>query len=121
MIQLFFFRPCEAKIAPLSLRDIIPPCRQIYKLVLVYNFTLTKQCEVSPNLALLSDMLYESEYESQFWLLYDSNKQLMGCGDAYPSKVSPILISFHNKMFVWWKGWHIKYLVITMYFFFSIL
>uniref|UniRef100_V5I9M9 Tripeptidyl-peptidase 2 n=1 Tax=Anoplophora glabripennis TaxID=217634 RepID=V5I9M9_ANOGL len=81
-------KPLEGKIAPLSSRDIIPPCRQIYKLVLVYNFTLSKQCEVSPNLALLSDMLYESEYESQFWQLYDSNKQLMGCGDAYPSKYS---------------------------------
>ncbi|KAJ8930438.1 hypothetical protein NQ314_016765 [Rhamnusium bicolor] len=81
-------KPSEGKIAPLSSRDIIPPCRQIYELVLVYNFVLSKQCEVSPNLALLSDMLYESEYESQFWLLYDTNKQLMGCGDAYPSKYS---------------------------------
>ncbi|VEN44644.1 unnamed protein product [Callosobruchus maculatus] len=79
-------KPAEHKIAPLTSRDIIPPNRQIYELVLVYNFTLAKQCEVSPNLALLSAMLYESEYESQFWLLYDSNKQLMGCGDAYPSK-----------------------------------
>nr|CAI5846072.1 unnamed protein product [Callosobruchus analis] len=79
-------KPAEHKIAPLTSRDIIPPNRQIYELVLVYNFTLSKQCEVSPNLALLSGMLYESEYESQLWLLYDSNKQLMGCGDAYPSK-----------------------------------
>ncbi|KAG5891542.1 hypothetical protein JTB14_028560 [Gonioctena quinquepunctata] len=81
-------KPLEGKIVPLSSRDIIPPSRQIYELVLVYNFSLSKQCEVSPNLALLSDMLYESEYESQFWFLYDSNKQLMGCGDAYPSKYS---------------------------------
>ncbi|KAJ8975804.1 hypothetical protein NQ317_013735 [Molorchus minor] len=79
-------KPIEGKIAPLSSRDVIPPSRQIYELVLVYNFVLSKQCEVTPNLALLSDMLYESEYESQFWFLYDSNKQLMGCGDAYPSK-----------------------------------
>ncbi|CAH1153592.1 unnamed protein product [Phaedon cochleariae] len=81
-------KPSEGKIAPLTLRDIIPPSRQIYELVLVYNFSLTKPCEVSPNLALLSDMLYESEYESQFWMLYDTNKQLMGCGDAYASKYS---------------------------------
>ncbi|XP_060515966.1 tripeptidyl-peptidase 2 [Cylas formicarius] len=79
-------KPSEAKIAPLTSRDVIPPNRQIYELVLVYNFNLSKQCEVSPNLALLSYMLYESEYESQLWLLYDSNKQLLGCGDAYPSK-----------------------------------
>nr|XP_023026432.1 tripeptidyl-peptidase 2-like [Leptinotarsa decemlineata] len=79
-------KPSEGKIVPLTARDIIPPSRQIYELVLTYNFNLLKPCEVSPNLALLSDMLYESEYESQFWFLYDSNKQLMGCGDAYPSK-----------------------------------
>lgn len=92
-IQLIVFclmslhRPSEGKIAPLTDRDVIPDHRQIYELVLVYNFNLAKPCEVSPNFALLCDMLYESEYESQFWFLYDSNKQLMGCGDAYPSKV----------------------------------
>lgn len=79
-------KPLEGKIAPLRARDVIPPNRQIYELVLVYNFSITKACEVSPNLALLSDMLYESEYESQLWLLFDCNKQLLGCGDAYPSK-----------------------------------
>ncbi|KAL1492743.1 hypothetical protein ABEB36_010950 [Hypothenemus hampei] len=79
-------KPSEAKVAPLTNRDVIPPNRQIYELVLVYNFTITKACEVSPNFALLSGMLYESEYESQLWLLYDSNKQLLGTGDAYPSK-----------------------------------
>lgn len=80
-------RPIENKIAPLSDRDVIPPSRQIYELVLVYSFSIIKSCEVSPNLALLSDMLYESEYESQLWLLFDSNKQLLGSGDAYPNKV----------------------------------
>ncbi|CAG9759947.1 unnamed protein product [Ceutorhynchus assimilis] len=79
-------KPIDAKIFPLSNRDVIPPNRQIYELVLVYNFSITKPCEVSPNLALLSDMLYESEYESQLWLLFDCNKQILGTGDAYPSK-----------------------------------
>ncbi|XP_050519115.1 tripeptidyl-peptidase 2 [Diabrotica virgifera virgifera] len=81
-------KPTEGKIMPLTLRDVIPPSRQIYELVLVYNFNLSKQCEISPNLSLLSQMLYESEFESQFWMLYDSNKQLLGCGDAYPDKYS---------------------------------
>lgn len=67
---------------------MLPPGKQIYELLLVYNFHLSKATEVSPNSALLSDVLYESEFESQLWMLYDSNKQLLGCGDAYPSKVT---------------------------------
>ncbi|XP_050313767.1 tripeptidyl-peptidase 2 isoform X2 [Anthonomus grandis grandis] len=79
-------KPSENKLSPLTKRDVIPPSRQIYELVLSYNFSITKACEVSPNLPLLSDMLYESEYESQFWMIFDCNKQLLGSGDAYPSK-----------------------------------
>lgn len=71
----------------MTTRDVIPPGRQIYELVLVYNFHLAKGTEVTPDSSLLSGVLYESEFESQLWMLYDSNKQLLGCGDAYPSKV----------------------------------
>ncbi|KAK5646152.1 hypothetical protein RI129_004616 [Pyrocoelia pectoralis] len=81
-------RPADAKISPLTARDIIPKGRQIYELILSYNFHLNKGTDVTPNYAILSDVLYESEFESQLWLLYDSNKQLMGCGDSYPSKYS---------------------------------
>ena len=34
----------------------------------------------------MSDLLYENPYGSQLWLLYDSNKQLVGAGDAYPER-----------------------------------
>lgn len=80
-------RPVESKINVLTNRDIILPERQIYELVLTYNFHVSKQTEVLPNCCTLSDMLYESEFESQLWFIYDSNKQLMAVGDAYPSKV----------------------------------
>ncbi|XP_043288637.1 tripeptidyl-peptidase 2 isoform X2 [Venturia canescens] len=79
-------RPNEMKISPLGERDVIPPARQIYELQLTYTFHVAKTTEVTPNAALLSDLLYESEYESQMWMIYDSNKQLIFCGDAYPSK-----------------------------------
>lgn len=87
LTKIVFLRPSEAKVSPLTNRDVVPPGRQIYELILVYNFHLAKGTEVSPDSSLLSDVLYESEFESQLWMLYDSNKQLLGCGDAYPSKV----------------------------------
>lgn len=79
-------RPTESKLSPLTARDVIPPSRQIYQLVNTYNFHIAKATEVSPIISLLCDMLYESEFESQMWMLYNSCKQLMATGDAYPTK-----------------------------------
>ncbi|KAG1676696.1 Tripeptidyl-peptidase 2 [Nymphon striatum] len=81
-------RPTEHKIQPLGSRDIIPPGRQIYELILTYNFSVCKNSEFTPNCSLLSDMLYESEYESQLWMIHDSNKQLLAIGDSDISKYS---------------------------------
>ncbi len=53
---------------------------------LAYNFPLSKSAEITPNFPWLSSVLYESEYESQLWMLYNSHKQLVACGDAFPSK-----------------------------------
>ena len=49
--------------------------------------TQTKAGEVTPDFKLLSDLLYENPLGSQMWLLYDSNKQEILCGDAYPRRV----------------------------------
>lgn len=38
--------------------------------------------------SLLCNVLYESEFEAQMWMIYNSCKQLVAVGDAFPSKVN---------------------------------
>lgn len=79
-------RPTEAKITPLSpSRDVVPDGRQIYQNCLVYNLHLTKPAELSIAASVLSHVLYESVFESQLWMLFDTNKMMIACGDAYSS------------------------------------
>lgn len=73
----------ETKITPLGVRDNIPTGRQIYQHLFTYNLHLNKLQEISLYLPLLTSVLYESEYETQFWMMFDSNKFLVGSGDAY--------------------------------------
>ncbi|CAI9728027.1 tripeptidyl-peptidase 2-like [Octopus vulgaris] len=82
-------RPAEHKLRSLNgPRDLLPEGRQIYAIELTYNFHLSKGEEVTPDCSLLSDLLYESEYESQLWMLFDSNKYFISAGDAYPTRYS---------------------------------
>ncbi|CAH3119853.1 unnamed protein product [Pocillopora meandrina] len=81
-------RPSEYKINALGSRDVLPNGRQIFALTLTYNFHQSKAGEVSPNATYLSDLLYESEYESQLWMIFDSNKRMLGSGDAFPDRYS---------------------------------
>ena len=82
------YRPSESKIVPLGVRDAVRPSRHIYELQLTYPFSVAKATEVTPNCALLSDELYESEFESQLWMIFDANKQFLSAGGAYPSSVT---------------------------------
>jgi len=78
-------RPTESQVVTLGSRDIIPTGRYTYEMQLQYSFSVPKATELQVNISMLSDMLYESELESQLWMLYDANKRCVGFGDAYPS------------------------------------
>ena len=82
------YRPSEAKIIALSERHMVPENKVVFELQLVYNFNVPKATEITPNLAMMSEVLYESEFISQMWLLYNSHKQFVSCGDAYAGKWS---------------------------------
>ncbi|XP_053673936.1 tripeptidyl-peptidase 2 [Anopheles nili] len=76
-------RPSETKVTPLTTRDVIHPARQIYQILLTYHLHMSKGYDVALYTPLFSNILYESEFESQFWMVFDANKMMVRCGDAY--------------------------------------
>ena len=82
-------KPSEHKLVSLTdARDVLPDGRQMYELQLSYSFSVSKTSENTLNLSMLSEVLYESQLESQLVMVYDSNKRMIGCVDAYPQKWS---------------------------------
>lgn len=76
----------ESKISPLGPRDTIMSHRQIYQNLFTFNLQLSKNYEISLHAPVLAHVLYESIFESQLWMIFDSNKMMVGCGDAYSNK-----------------------------------
>ncbi|CAG9800674.1 unnamed protein product [Chironomus riparius] len=81
--SVMVLKPTDTKISTLTKRDVIPNQRQIFQNVLTYNLHLSKAQELSLHAPLFNCILYESEFESQFWMLFDTNKMLIQSGDAY--------------------------------------
>jgi len=80
-------RPGEYLLEPLSSRDVLPNGRQIYQLVLTYNVTKIEEGDVVPRFPILNGLLYESPYESQLCMVFDSNKRFVGASDAFTEKI----------------------------------
>uniref|UniRef100_H2Z489 Tripeptidyl-peptidase 2 n=1 Tax=Ciona savignyi TaxID=51511 RepID=H2Z489_CIOSA len=81
-------RPHEHIVRPLTSRDMLMGEKPVYEMINVYNLHLSKSSDVIVSFPIMSDLLYENEYNSQLWLLFDSNKALMAAGDAYPHHYS---------------------------------
>ncbi|KAG9416306.1 tripeptidyl-peptidase II Tpp2 [Aphanomyces cochlioides] len=81
-------RPDSAVVSPLGSRDVFDDNRHVYQLVLTYSFEKVEEGKITPTLPLLNGRLYESPFESQLILIFDTNKKYIGCSDAYPRSTS---------------------------------
>ncbi|KAK7270488.1 hypothetical protein RIF29_23667 [Crotalaria pallida] len=80
------YRPIDAKISALSSdRDKLPSGKQILALTLIYKVKLEDGAEVKPQIPFLNDRIYDTKFESQFYMISDSNKRVHSIGDAYPN------------------------------------
>ncbi|KAL5567987.1 hypothetical protein UlMin_024562 [Ulmus minor] len=79
------YRPIEAKLSTLPTdRDKLPSGKQILALKLIYKFKLEEGAEVKPSIPLLNNRIYDNKFESQFYMISDSNKRVYAMGDVYP-------------------------------------
>ncbi|KAK9178803.1 hypothetical protein WN943_027997 [Citrus x changshan-huyou] len=78
-------RPIEIKLTVLPTnRDKLPSGKQILALTLTYKFKLEDGAEVKPQIPLLNNRIYDTKFESQFYMISDTNKRVYAQGDVYP-------------------------------------
>ncbi|GAB2265195.1 tripeptidyl-peptidase II Tpp2 [Dionaea muscipula] len=79
------YRPSEYKLRTLvENRDRLPSGKQILSLTLTYKFKLEDAADINPHIPLLNDRVYDTKFESQFYMISDSNKRIFCTGDVYP-------------------------------------
>ncbi|KAJ1391040.1 Peptidase S8A, tripeptidyl peptidase II [Sesbania bispinosa] len=80
------YRPIDAKISALSTdRDKLPSGKQILALTLIYKVKLEDGAEIKPQIPFLNGRIYDTKFESQFYMISNSNKQIYSSGDVYPN------------------------------------
>ncbi|KAL9317577.1 hypothetical protein ACSQ67_014094 [Phaseolus vulgaris] len=71
------YRPIDAMISSLSSdRDKLPSGKQILALTLTYKIKLEDGAEIKPQIPFLNNRIYDTKFESQFYIISDSNKIL---------------------------------------------
>lgn len=69
--------PSKGTISALGERDVAPDGRQCFSLLLEYSFKQTDAGEVTPRLSALNGYLYDSAFEAQMYMIFDSNKKVL--------------------------------------------
>ena len=78
--------PSKSIVRPLSSqRDRLPDGRQLYQLVLTYDFEMKKSGRVTPRFPYGDDRLYEAVQGIPFWMLFNAHRQLIAADDLWPS------------------------------------
>ncbi|KAL8557152.1 hypothetical protein ACS0TY_004563 [Phlomoides rotata] len=79
------YRPVDAKLSTLSEeRDKLPSGKQTLALILTYKLKFEEGAEIKPHIPLLNNRIYDNKFESQFYIISDSNKRVYAMGDVYP-------------------------------------
>ncbi|MHC4091064.1 MAG: tripeptidyl peptidase II [Planctomycetota bacterium] len=81
-------RPGKSEIRPLEGgRDLLPEQRQVYELVLTYDFKLDKEGKIIPRVEMMNEKEYTESWESQLWMIFDSAKRRLATGTVDPKAV----------------------------------
>ena len=79
------YTPTDHRIASLPSHYNIPEEVSHYELELTYSITVNTKGPVTISCPLTDALLYENPFGGQMWFVYDTNKQLLGVGDAFSS------------------------------------
>lgn len=98
-----WIHPSASRLTPLAEdRDTLPGRRLVHELVLDYPFTLEADGTVIPRFPALNARLYEAEFGSQLWTVFDAAKRPVVTDDAWePDTVrlpkGSYLLRFHLR------------------------
>ncbi|MCL4177805.1 MAG: S8 family serine peptidase [Verrucomicrobia bacterium] len=76
--------PAKAELQPLSTeRDRLTGGKRIHELILSYSFEQDQPGSITPRFPALNGRLYDGEFESQLWMLFDDANQLLAVDDGW--------------------------------------